>query len=129
MGLVITSYSIHYTKLYEFYCTKLTFGKRFGLFHRFAVTAGYDYIETPFYFEGVSASNERIDRTVILGASYDYDTRDLRQYASNGLYASANFELKGMGINDINYRIAYFDYREYRSVVNSLVLKWRLASP
>jgi outer membrane protein assembly factor BamA len=114
---------------HKFYFTKLTFGKRFGLFHRFAVTAGYDYIETPFYIEGVSASNERIDRTVIVGASYNYDTRDLRQYASNGLFAFASFELKGLGINDINYRIAYLDYREYRPIIlNGLVLKWRLAS-
>ena len=113
---------------HKFYFTKLTLGKRFGLFHRFAVSAGYDYIETPFYIEGISASNERIDRTVILGASYNYDTRDLRQYASNGLFAFASFELKGMGINDIQYRIAYFDYREYRPVISSLVLKWRLAS-
>jgi outer membrane protein assembly factor BamA len=104
-------------------------GGEFGLFHRFSVTAGYDYIETPFYIEGVSASNERIDRTVILGASYSYDTRDLRQYASNGLLALASFELKGFGINDINYRIAYFDYREYRPVfISGLVLKWRLAA-
>jgi outer membrane protein assembly factor BamA len=113
---------------HKFYFAKLTFGKRFGLFHRFAVSAGYDYIETPFYIEGISASNERIDRTVILGASYNYDTRDLRQYASNGLFAFASFELKGMGINDIRYRIAYFDYREYRPVINSIVLKWRLAT-
>jgi outer membrane protein assembly factor BamA len=113
---------------HKFYFAKLTFGKRFGLFHRFAFTVGYDYIETPFYIEGVSASNERIDRTVILGASYNYDTRDLRQYASNGLFAFASFELKGMGINDIKYRIAYIDYREYRPVIGSLVLKWRFAS-
>jgi outer membrane protein assembly factor BamA len=113
---------------HKFYFAKLTFGKRFGLFHRFAVTAGYDYIETPFFIEGVSASNERIDRTVILGVSYNYDTRDLRQYASNGLFAFASYELKGMGMNDINYRIAYFDYREYRPIISSLILKWRLAS-
>ncbi|MCH7964442.1 MAG: BamA/TamA family outer membrane protein [Bacteroidetes bacterium] len=113
---------------HKFYFAKLTFGKRFGLFHRFAVTAGYDYVETPFFIEGISASNERIDRTVILGASYNYDTRDLRQYASNGLFAFASFELKGMGINDIKYRIAYFDYREYRPIISSLVLKWRLAA-
>lgn len=113
---------------HKFYFAKLIFGKRFGLFHRFAVTTGYDYVETPFFIEGVSASNERIDRTVILGASYSYDTRDLRQYASNGLFAFASFELKGMGINDINYWIAYFDYREYRPIISSLVLKWRLAA-
>lgn len=113
----------------KFYFAKIIFGKRFGLFHRFSVTAGYDYIETPFYIEGVSASNERIDRTMILGASYSYDTRDLRQYASNGLLAIASFESKGFGINDINYRIAYFDYREYRPIIISgLVLKWRLAA-
>jgi len=114
---------------HKFYFAKIIFGKRFGLFHRLSVTAGYDYIETPFYIEGISASNERIDRTVILGASYSYDTRDLRQYASNGLLALASFELKGFGINDINYRIAYFDYREYRPIIISgLVLKWRLAT-
>jgi len=113
---------------HKFYFAKVTFGKRFGLFHRFAVTAGYDYIETPFYIKGVSASNERIDRTVILGANYNYDTRDLRQYASNGLFAFASFELKGMGINDINYRIAYIDYREYRPIISSFILKWRLAT-
>jgi outer membrane protein assembly factor BamA len=113
---------------HKFYFAKITFGKRFGLFHRFALTAGYDYIETPFFIEGVSASNERIDRTVILGASYNYDTRDLRQYASNGLFAFASYELKGMGFNDINYRVAYLDYREYRPVISSLVLKWRFAA-
>lgn len=114
---------------HKFYFAKFSLGKRFGLFHRFALTLGYDYIETPFYIEGISASNERIDRTVILGASYNYDTRDLRQYASNGLFAFASFELKGMGINDIKYRIAYFDYREYRPIIlNGLVLKWRLAT-
>jgi len=114
---------------HKFYFAKIIFGKRFGLFHHFSVTTGYDYIETPFYIEGVSASNERIDRTMILGASYSYDTRDLRQYASNGLLAIASFELKGFGINDINYRIAYFDYREYRPIIISgLVLKWRFAA-
>lgn len=113
---------------HKFYFAKLTFGKRFGLFHRFAITTGYDYVETPFYIEGISASNERIDRTVIFGASYSYDTRDLRQYATNGLFAFASYELKGMGINDVNYRIAYLDYREYRPIVSSLVLKWRLAA-
>jgi outer membrane protein assembly factor BamA len=113
---------------HKFYFAKLTFGKRFGLFHRVAVTAGYDYIETPFYIKGVSASNERIDRTVILGANYNYDTRDLRQYASNGLFAFASFELKGMGINDIKYSIAYIDYREYRPIISSFILKWRLAT-
>ena len=113
---------------HKFYFIKFTLGKRFGLYHRFAITVGYDYVETPFYIEGISASNERIDRTIILGASYNYDTRDLRQYASNGLFAFASFELKGMGINDIKYRIAYFDYREYRPIISSLVLKWRIAA-
>jgi len=113
---------------HTFHFAKITLGKRFGLFHRFAVTAGFDYVETPFFIEGVSASDDRIDRTLIFGASYSYDTRDLRQYASSGLLASASYEFKGMGINDVNYQIAYFDYREYRPIINSLILKWRLAT-
>ena len=113
---------------HKLYFGKLIFGNRFGLFHRLSVTTGYDYVETPFYIKGISASQQRIDRTVILGFSYNYDTRDLRQYPSNGLFAFANYEFKGMGLNDINYRIAYLDFREYRTLIGNLVGKWRFAT-
>ena len=113
---------------HRFYFGKLIFGKRFGLFHWFSVTAGYDYIETPFYIKGISASNQRIDRTVIFGLAYNYDTRDLVHYATNGIFAFVNYEMKGMGINGINYRVAFLDFREYRKIIGDLSGKWRIAT-
>lgn len=113
---------------HKFYYGKIFIGKRFGLYHRLSVSAGFDYVETPFNIEGLSASNTNIDRTIILGISYNYDTRDLVQYASNGILAGANYEFKGMGLNNINYRIAEFEFREYRKLIGGLVGKWRIAA-
>jgi outer membrane protein assembly factor BamA len=87
---------------YNVYYGRIIFGKRFGLFHRVFLTPGFDYVESPFYIKNVSASNQRIDRTVILGLNYAYDTRDLIQYAKDGIFTYAGYEFKGLGINDIN---------------------------
>ena len=111
----------------DFYFGKIVFGKRFGLFHRFGITVGYDYVETPFYIEGINASDQRIDRTVILGFGYNFDTRDLRQFPTNGIFAFVNYELKGMGVNGINYRVGYLDFREYRQIIGGLSAKWKAA--
>ena len=113
---------------HNFYFGKIIFGKRFGLFHRASVSLGFDYIETPFFIKGISASNQRIDRTFILGIGYSYDTRDLRQYSKNGMAFSASYEFKGMGINNINYRVGYLDFREYRPIFGNLISKWKLAA-
>jgi len=111
----------------KIYFGRVTFGKRFGLYHRFALKSGYDYVETPFYIKGVNASDGRIDRTVMIGASYTYDTRDLSHYPSSGIYAFASYEFKGFGINNTNYRVGDLDFREYRKFFNKLTAKWRFA--
>ncbi|MBT8378254.1 MAG: BamA/TamA family outer membrane protein [Ignavibacteria bacterium] len=111
----------------KIFSSRLSFGKRFGNFHLLTLTTGYDYIETPFYARGINASNDRIDRTVIVGASYVYDTRDLAQYPKNGIFTFVNLEFKGLGSNNINYRVANLEFREYRSFFEKLTAKWRLA--
>ena len=111
----------------DVYYGNFTIGKRFGLFHRFGISAGYNYIETPFYIEGINASDQRIDRTLILGAFYNFDTRDLAQFPTNGIFAFISYELKGIGINSINYKVGYLDFREYRNITGNLSAKWRAA--
>lgn len=113
---------------YKFYYTKFFLGKRFGLFHRLSLLAGFDYIEAPFYLKGISASNGRIDRTFIIGLYYSYDTRDLRQYATDGILGVASYEYKGIGNSSIDYSIFAFDFREYRKLFGSLVGKWTFAA-
>lgn len=106
----------------------ITLGKRFGLFHRLALFATYNYVETPFYLKGISASNGRIDRMPSLGLQYSYDTRDLAQFPREGLFGIISAEAKGFGVNDINYMIYSLDFREYRKIYGSLGSKWRIAS-
>lgn len=103
-------------------------GRRFDLFHRLAIQTGFSYIETPFYIEGINASGSRIDRVLILGAGYQYDSRDLIQFPRHGLFFNANYIQKGLGINNINYSIVNFDLRNYYNVVEKLHFKWRVAN-
>jgi outer membrane protein assembly factor BamA len=107
---------------------QITFGKRISLFHNISVTAGYNYIETPMYVSGINASDQRIDRLLFLGAGYAYDTRDLAQFPRNGIYSSINFLMKGLGLNDINYQVYTFDFREYRPLFWDIIGKWRFTS-
>jgi outer membrane protein assembly factor BamA len=107
--------------------SRVQLGKRFGNFHWAYLKTGFDYIETPFYIPGVNASNSNIDRTLIVGASYVYDTRDLTLYASDGIYTFFSYEWKGLGIDEINYRVADLEFREYRKIVEKFTAKWRIS--
>jgi len=107
---------------------QITLGKRISLFHNISVTAGYNYVETPRYVPGINASDQRIDRLLYLGAGYAYDTRDLAQFPRNGIYSSINFIMKGLGLNDINYQVYSFDFREYRPLFWDIFGKWRFTS-
>ena len=103
-------------------------GKRFGLFHRLSLTAGFSYVETPFFIKGVSASDSRIDHTPFISIGYSYDTRDLIQFPLNGLLGAAAWEFKGLGSDGIDYNIFKLDFREYRPIIGDLHAKWRFTS-
>ena len=106
----------------------ITIGKRFGNYHRFGVDLGYEYVASPLFIKGISASNERIDRMPVIGATYSYDSRDLAQFPKNGIYALGDIQFKGLGMNNIKYQIATIDFREYRPVFDDLYFKWRFSS-
>ncbi|MFI5236970.1 MAG: BamA/TamA family outer membrane protein [Ignavibacteriales bacterium] len=130
----VTNRSIEAEDLYgsqfeqETFVSRVQFGKRFGNYHWFYLNTGFDYIQTPFYIEGINASNSRIDRSLIGGLNYVYDTRDLTIYATDGIYSQIGFEYKGFGIDDISYYVADLDFREYRKIFNTFTAKWRIAT-
>lgn len=107
---------------------QVTLGKRISLFHNITITAGYNYIETPLYFQGLNASDERIDRLIFVGAGYIFDTRDLAQFPRNGILSSIDVLLKGLGLRNINYQIYTFDFREYRPLFWDIFGKWRFTT-
>lgn len=110
------------------YFLQFIIGKRFGLFHRLFFSTSYRYIETPIYVPKINASGNRIDNLFDLGFGYEYDSRDLIQFPKNGIYTNLNYTFKGLGIDNINYSVASFDFREYRNFIGSLITKWRIAS-
>jgi len=111
----------------KIFTSRVQLGKRFGNYHWAYLKSGFDYIETPFYIEGVNASDNNIDKTLIVGASYVYDTRDLTLYAADGIYALFNYEFKGLGVDGINYQVADLEFREYRKIVERFTAKWRMS--
>ncbi len=112
----------------KFITGQISFAKRLNLYNKVNVFFGYDYIDNPVFIRGISASNERIDRQISLGAGYEIDTRDLAQFPSSGFYGLSNITFKGLGMNDINYQIVNLDIREYYTVLEKLILKCRFES-
>jgi outer membrane protein assembly factor BamA len=102
-------------------------GRRFGIFHRVSLNAGFTYIENPVFIPGISASRGRIDRFPSAGLNYIYDTRDLAQFPRDGILFNSGVAFKGFGINHINYQILNLDFREYRPLIGDLFGKWRIA--
>lgn len=113
---------------HRIYTGTLMVGKRFDLFNVAGIWGGYDYIETPRFIPGISASNGRIDRVPRAGVSYTYDSRNLKQFPDSGFYAYAGYEHKGFGIENINYSVARIDLRSYYHLIGDLTAKWRLTS-
>lgn len=107
---------------------ELEIGRRFFIFQRLSLRFGFNYIESPFYLEGINASNQRIDRIYSLTAAYQYDTRDLVQFPKTGFFANSSYTFKGLGINDINYNVARVDLRSYHHLIEKLHFKMRFTS-
>ncbi|MBU2505546.1 MAG: hypothetical protein KJ799_02320 [Bacteroidetes bacterium] len=103
-------------------------GKRFTQFTDAFLLIGYNYIEAPSnLLSPLMASKSLVDESLILGATYIYDTRNLKQFPSDGILMRAGLLNKGIGSEKINYNIFSIDYREYRPLVNKITGKWRVA--
>lgn len=121
--------SIHGSQFSQkFITSNFVIGKRFGLYHRLSLSTGYSNIITPFFEEGINASDNRIDNLFDVGLTYEYDTRDLAQFPRSGIFATANYSFKGLGIDGINYQVAKLDFKDYRTVFEKLITKWRIAT-
>jgi outer membrane protein assembly factor BamA len=111
---------------YKIYSQNLSVSKRFDHFNMSFINIGFSFLETGYSIMPITASGSRIDRVLSAGLSYIYDSRDLKQYSENGLFVFSNFTHKGFGINNINYSNFELDFREYRRIISSLSVKWRV---
>ncbi|MCF8435500.1 MAG: hypothetical protein K9G57_01525 [Ignavibacteriales bacterium] len=102
-------------------------GKRLNLFNSISVVLNYSSYQTELSSgPGITASGSNIDKAIMVGLGYLFDSRDLVQFPRNGIYSKVDFFHKGFGLNRINYNIFNIDFREYRKVFESITAKWRL---
>lgn len=101
-------------------------GKRFSLFTTVSLSAEFLNLHVSNNLAGRTLSPSGRDEFFSLHATYTYDTRDLREYASAGTYTAVSISKYGLGEKYVDYQRFGFDLRKYFSVVDNTVLAGRL---
>ncbi|MHB1050208.1 MAG: BamA/TamA family outer membrane protein [Bacteroidota bacterium] len=103
-------------------------GKRSSLFTTVAMSVEYLNLRVTDNRAGRTLSPSGRDEFFSLHASYLYDTRDLREYPSEGTVISLGVSKHGVFENDVDYQRYNVDVRKYLQVTDDLVLAGRLFS-
>lgn len=111
---------------YKAFTINSTIGKRFDLKNEAFFGFGFQYMEAPEEVSELTGSGNRIDRIPFASLSYQYDSRDLKQFSKSGVLLNGTWLHKGFGASGINYNILSVDFREYRSLFSNLTARWRL---
>ncbi|NOX19359.1 MAG: hypothetical protein GXO87_13895 [Chlorobi bacterium] len=103
-------------------------GSRINIYNEYYFNLGFRYIESPFAAQGITASGEKIDRTLWFRANYSFDSRDFKLFAKKGFLIFGSVMWLGFGMDNYNYGIASFDVRNYKNIWGDLVGRWRLVT-
>ncbi|MGA3287218.1 MAG: POTRA domain-containing protein [Bacteroidota bacterium] len=90
-----------------------TIGKRFGLYQTFFGTAGYEVwqVNEPQLNRTVSSSGR--DAFLTASVQYRYDTRDNREYTTDGSLISLGIGKSGFGESEMNLTGCAYDIRQF----------------
>lgn len=90
-----------------------TLGKRFDLYQTASVNPGFHVVDVSQYREGRTASTDGTDRFLYATVSYSYDSRDLREYATQGSFYNAYVTKFGFGESPLDFARYGVDVRCY----------------
>jgi len=102
-----------------------TLGKRFGLFETADISPGVHYVKVSIYRQGRTADPDGTDLYLYATASYNHDTRDLREYSMRGSLAHFYFTKNGFGESAVNFSRFGFDLRTFIPLVTDFSLGFR----
>lgn len=90
-----------------------TLGKRFGLYQTFYVYVSYEIwqVNNPDLMRTISRTGR--DAFVTAGTQYRYDTRNNREYTTDGSLISLSLSKYGFGESEINFTRFLFDVRKF----------------
>ncbi len=90
-----------------------TLGKRFNLFETAGINVGFHDVSITSYLPGRTASPDGHDAYLYATASYMYDSRNLREYATSGSMVSLYVSKNGFGESLLSYTRFGADGRTY----------------
>lgn len=100
----------------------ISFGKRFGLYQTFIGSLFYDVWSVSDPGLGRTVSGSGRDAFFSVGARYFYDSRDVQEYSTEGLYLMLSLQKYGLGDSDLDlFRYAY-DSRAFASLSDNFTL-------
>ena len=102
-------------------------GKRLDIYSVVFVGAAFNYVKrTTNDSTSAALSLNGTDIFASLQAEYNYDTRDLKIYATQGTYLDILVEKFGLGESSVNFGRASFDARKYLPIWDFLSLAGRV---
>ena len=105
----------------------LTLGKRLSLFHSVSLSVGWMIVQIDEYRQGRTVSTDGRDAFLSITLNYTYDSRDLREYPSQGLLVSGGATKNGFGESPVNFARYGLDVRSYTLLDGWLTLGARVA--
>jgi outer membrane protein assembly factor BamA len=90
-----------------------TIGKRFGMYQTLSGTIGYEVyqVNEPLFDRTVSASGR--DAFITASVQYRFDTRDNREYTTDGSLVSLSISKSGFGESGVNLTGSSYDLRQF----------------
>lgn len=85
------------------YGSQLTLGKRFGLYNLFQVTGGYEVWKVSDAISGGTLTPGGRDEFFNTGMNYTYDSRDVREYPTDGILLNLTATKYGFGGSAVDF--------------------------
>ena len=102
-----------------------TFGKRLDPFHSLWFSVGFSYVGVSSYAPGRTLSDRGRDRYFSIALGARHDTRDLREYPTEGIYGAAVISKSGLGLGDVDFFHYSVDLRGYFRMPENMTLGLR----
>jgi outer membrane protein assembly factor BamA len=109
------------------YDANVTLGRRLTLFENAGINLGYRMVEVSSYRVNRTVSTDGIDRYVYITLNYQYDSRDLAEYAMRGGLAAFYITRNGLGTSEVDFTRYGTDLRKYVPLSSVFTLAGRCA--
>jgi len=108
------------------YNLNATLGKRFTLYETVGFSFGYEIVHIKDYRPGRTVSTDGRDAFLLGSLSYVFDSRDLREYASDGRFLYVGVTKYGFGESELSFIRLNLDVRRYVPLFSEFTIAGRV---